>query len=417
MSDELNAFERLDADMPLPLDLRALEDRVIDDSLVWEARVPPADRLMRFARELPGSSSQEDESAAGGGPGPRPGAAPERIRHRAAPGHAPRRHALAAYAAAFGLMTLTTLLLVQLASFRMVGTSVPPQRAEATVTQNGTTPTATSDAETTPTVSPTSTALDGQVGGTGGAGPTNSTPVVMTQVTAVSVTVHRADGTGPCSQGVPLTATVSVTLVGNTGSGIVSFLWASDDNSLPPNSTDLSYATGDTTKTANFTLVVPSADGDGTSHWLGVQVTNPNVLDSPHATFSFTCPVILTSISGSVSPASWTGTCTGTDTQVFTFNFVVPATWGPNTTATWTVTASNWFQFTNGLWHPSSGTSYLDESFGDVGGPPTRPIPYVFDYYALPASAPNGDYSFQLTVDGPNNSSVTQTLHVTKNCA
>src|SRR5690348_14124964 len=166
MSDELNAFERLDADMPLPLDLRALEDRVIDDSLAWEARVPSAERLMRFARELPGSGApQTDEPTAGGGPGPRSSVAPERIRHRAAPGHAPRRHALAAYAAAFGLMTLTTLLLVQLASFRMVGTSVPPQRAEATATSSLTSSTPTRVSESSPTAMAAPSATPGTDGG------------------------------------------------------------------------------------------------------------------------------------------------------------------------------------------------------------------------------------------------------------
>lgn len=292
MSDELNAFERLDADMPLPLDLRALEDRVIDDSVAWEARVPSADRLMRFARELPAAGApQTDVPSVEGGSGARPGGAPERIRHRVAQSHAPRRHALAAYAAAFGLMALTTLLLVQLASLRGVGTSVAPKRAEATAATTGSTPASSPTISASATASVTAT----QASSAGASGEAADT--------VVGLEVHSGTveaSSNQCGATVPISPGVALYSAGAVSNGTATYRWLHSDGSVS-DPIIVTYSTVNTPqgpRSAVFTSEwdVPSAGADGSEQWVAVELLAPNHLISAHASFRLTCTFTLNDV-------------------------------------------------------------------------------------------------------------------------
>lgn len=122
---------------------------------------------------------------------------------------------------------------------------------------------------------------------------------------------------------------------------------------------------------------------------------------------------MVTGITGSATPASWTGACVSS--QPFTFSFNAEVGYGPGDSLTWSIADSNGFIGTTGAWHPSSGTTWLLESSDGSLHTTYRTVSYSFGDDALPATAPNGDYWFQLTLTGPNNS-VSKTLHVTKNC-
>lgn len=410
MSDELNAFERLDADMPLPLDLRALEDRVIDDSLAWEARVPSAERLMRFARELPGSGApQTDEPAAGGGPGPRPGGAPERIRHRAAPGYTPRRHALAAYAAAFGLMTLTTLLLVQLASFRMVGTSVPPRRAEATATAL-TTP--TGEPTALPAASPIATQTTG-AGDTGGSQVTGL--ATRLQVKSLSITLDRTSYTGLCQSDMYYTISLDISVypfdpyrLENQAYVAYSVLMDGEVNSFYDNAVvDINPITGDSKLTIRFDY--GATYGDGTPHTLAVEATAPNVVVSPPVTISLLCQRQIIAVNAAPTPETWTGTCTGS--QTFSFSYEIDLSPGPDIPISWSEARSPEFSPPNGVQLPTTGVVWARSHIL------ATQVFFTGNPYALTANQPNGQYWEQVTFVGPMNTVTSDKLLVTKSCA
>lgn len=410
MSDELNAFERLDADMPLPLDLRALEDRVIDDSLVWEARVPSAERLMRFAHDLPAAGApQTDESPTSGGPGPRPGGTPERIRHRAAQSHAPQRHALAAYAAAFGLMTLTTLLLVQLASFRMVGTSVPPRQVEATATAL-TTPTGEPTAIPAASPAATQTAVTGNTSA-GGQPPTLSHRL---QVKSVAISVDHTSYTGACQYDMYYTLSVVFTFYPFDpyhleNQAYVDYSVLLDGEVIPPydnSAGQIDTVTYEAQTTVRFDYGAPR--GDGIPRTLAVESTTPNVVMSPPVTISLVCQRQITAVSAAPTPETWTGTCTGS--QTFSFSYEIDLSPGPDIPISWSETRSPQFSPPNGVQMPTTGVVRTQNQIL------ASQVFFTGNPYVLTADQPNGQYWEQVTFVGPNNTVTSDKLLVTKSC-
>lgn len=338
MSDELNAFERLDADMPLPLDLRALEDRVIDDSLAWESIVPPADRLVEFARTLPTEGAPHADESPAGGPVARPGGAPERIRHRVASGRAPRRHALAAYAAAFGLMALTSLLLVQLASLRAVGTSVPPRQVEATATVGLADPTSTPPADRSPATTPEPTSSPTGQGSAAG----SSGFAVTRAIVSVSPNTWESD---ICSPTMPFTLSVRFNASSAPAPEPIIFRWLRSDGytsaptTVPAADIAITPNTPPHSSIYDTTWDIPAATGDGSQKWVAVEVLSPGHFVTQHTDVSLTCHFgeISTSASvvnttpgaGATGYSSSSYDCTLGGDQTLTFSGVISAYPGP----------------------------------------------------------------------------------------
>jgi VCBS repeat-containing protein len=253
------------------------------------------------------------------------------------------------------------------------------------------------------------------IGGTGGIGAPTTPPLsnVPLHVNGISITLDRTTYVGTCSDGMPFTATVTLTVDPSQQGGEVQYQWLYDDNT-DPNVQTLSFGPSQTMQTMTHTFFEAALNGDGSPHWVAVQVTGQNTLTSAQAAYNLKCIRQYTGISGSATPASWSAPCGAS--QTFDFTFTSAITHGPDATASWAITESSGFTSADGLWHAPSGTTPLLASFDGSYGTATQPLKYDFSYLALPATAPNGDYWLTLTITGPDNSSATQTLHVTKNC-
>lgn len=234
------------------------------------------------------------------------------------------------------------------------------------------------------------------------------------RVTALSLAVDRTSFSGACTEGVPFTFTLTVRVAPHTQGGNVSYQWLSSNVDGILDEGSLTFGPREITKSATYRMLVPWQYGDGSQRWMAAQATAPNPLTSAHQNYSFTCQRMVMGITGSDTPSTWIGACASSQPLDFAFNAVV--SYGPGDSLTWSVKSSSGFTAGDpSPWYPPSGTTWLPNSFGGTLHTTYLSLSYDFSYDILPATAPNGDYWFQLTLTGPNNT-VSKTLHVTKNC-
>lgn len=335
-----------------------------------------------------------------------------------------RRFVLTSGAAALVVIVLLALLLTMSpplqgskAGTTPTGTTIAQETSGLTTTASptNTTARATAVGTRTPTAT-TGTGGNGTGGGTGGTGGAGGAPAPTStsqhmRVTNLALAVDRTSFDGPCTEGVPFTFTLTVTVGPHAQGGNVSYQWLSGDGAAAQDVRSLAFGPGVVTKTVTYSMLVPWQFGDGSQRWVAAQATAPNTLTSAHQTYSLTCLLMVTDITGSPTPASWTGACASS--QQFGFSYNATVSYGPGDSLTWSINSSN--GFTSMAWHPPSGTIPLLLSSDGSLHITYRTVSLGFGVYSLLATAPNGDYWFQLTLTSPNNS-VSKTLHVTKNC-
>lgn len=334
-----------------------------------------------------------------------------------------RRFVLTGGAAALVVIVLLALLFTMFPPLRGGKASTAPTSTIIAQETSGLTydasPTSTAG-QSTATTAPTATVGAGSAGsgtgGTGGTGDAGAPPSSTGQnmrVTGLSLAVDRTSFDGPCTEGVPFTFTLTVSVAPHAQGGTVSYQWLSSNVAGILDEESLAFGPGEITRSATYRMLVPWQFGDGSQRWMAAQATAPNTLTSAHQNYSFTCQRMIMGITGSATPSTWTGAC-GADLHL-DFAFDAALSYGPGQYLTWSINGSNGYTSSDGAWHPSSGKTFLPDSFGGPVHVSYGTVSYDFSYDVLPATAPNGDYRFQLTLAGPNNS-MSKTLHVTKNC-
>jgi hypothetical protein len=413
-------------DGELPVELETLERRLDLDGSLWREDVPADTELAELAATLPDDTRLTDAVIDAGGEVSGPILESDTTRTVSFATNLPRRSsrrppALVAVAATMVVVLLLALVLTTFARGQTrTGATAGSGMATSTAEGTGTsTATAAPRATSTPTAPGHSGGSTGGGAGTGGTGgtsaPTTTLPLsnAPLHVDGLSITLDRTSYVGACSDGMPFTVTLTVTVDPSQQGGDVQYKWLFDNNT-DPNVHSFAFGPAQTTQTTTYTYFETALNGDGSLHWIAAQVTGTNTLTSSQAGYSLKCIRQFTGISGSATPASWSAPCGASQTFDFTFNTAI--THGPDASASWAITESNGFTFADGLWHAPSGTTWLLGSYDGSYGTATQPLNYDFPYFALPESAPNGDYWLTLTITGPDNTSVTQTVRVTKNC-
>ncbi|MGH2514293.1 MAG: hypothetical protein ACRDHP_01420, partial [Ktedonobacterales bacterium] len=226
---------------------------------------------------------------------------------------------------------------------------------------------------------PTSTSDSGVVG-VGGPGTSPSPPLSTGQpmhVTGASLTLNPTNFDGVCTEGMPFTVTLTITVAPTTQGGDVNFHFIFDSGS-DGNVYTVTFSPGEFTTTSAQTFIVPALGGDGSPHWVAAQLEAANTLTSSHVNFSLTCVRRVLAMSGSATPNSWVAPCSAS--QTFNIAFDVIVSLGPDATATWSYKSSNGFTSSDGSWHSLSGTTPLLGSFDGTIGAKSQTLHYNFPY-------------------------------------
>ncbi len=303
----------------------------------------------------------------------------------------------------------------------MLAASHSGQQSSRRVSASATTATtAISTRSSTSTPHPTATPPQGS-GGQGWIAPTRGPN--DGKLVSATLTIDRTSFNGVCTDTGPLfvlTLTVNVT-PHITSVAEVDFQWqgnASVGAGLPTPS--ILLAGEETTKTVTFPISSFGNQTNGEDSWLAIQIFNPDSLTTNQVHFSVNCTLSLADVSGSVTPDTWGGTCS--DHQDLLYDFTVyltpmPPSFNDTQSVSWTMTTDvpNTQETGVGVWHPylTSGTVPVMFS-GD--GVKTVGRALVSFYLHLTNQDANGSYWVIVTVNGPNNSTMTKTVMVTKNC-
>ena len=285
---------------------------------------------------------------------------------------------------------------------------------------------ATSTTASTSTVSstrhPTATAASGTGStGTGGIPPTSAPGAG--QITSATLTVDHTSYNGVCGDsGEPFVFTLTVTVTPHiTTVAEVDYRWQANANVIGglPTPT-LLFAGEETKKSLTFAVNSYGSDPNGADSWLAVQTWYPVTLTTNQAHFSVNCTAALASVVGSASPATWSGTCGNYQDITLMFTAYL-APMSPSTTSTqslpWTMTTDvpNSPETGTSSWHP-----YLTSGNAPVlfNGDGTKAVGFAsfYLYVHLTKQDANGSYWLTVTVNGPNNSSISKTVTITKSC-
>ncbi len=315
---------------------------------------------------------------------------------------------------------IAALLIVGMGAMLAAGHSgqQPSRRVSASAT---TATTATSTRSSTSTPHPTATPPQGS-GSPGWIAPTRGPN--DGKLVSATLTVDRTSFNGVCSDTGPLFVfTLTVTVTPHiTSVAEVDFQWQGNaivGAGFPTPS--ILLAGEETTKTVTFPINSFGNQVNGEDSWLAVQIFNPNSLTTNQVHFSVNCTPSLADVSGSVTPATWGGTCS--DHQDLLYDFTAYLTPMPldsvndAQSVSWSMTTDvpNTQETGVGVWHPyvTSGTATV--LYSSDGVKTSGRASFSF-YLHLTNQDANGSYWVTVTVNGPNNSTMTKTVTITKSC-
>lgn len=180
------------------------------------------------------------------------------------------------------------------------------------------------------------------VGDTSSSSPTTGTPDTTTPTasafTLSGVTVAADPGnfsSGTCTSSVTFHFTATLTAPTDNPGGTVTYQWLTSGGSYPAQT--VSFAAGDASHTVTLARSLSAALGNGHSYWVGVQITAPSVMASPHANYSFQCQFAALGAMASVSPPSvmCPGGMCPTPTPTFAFTSTITVAPSPGGTITY----------------------------------------------------------------------------------
>lgn len=322
-------------DSSTPGEVETPESQLMRDGSRWIADEPADAELTEQASTLPDYASMMETDGKLGDPVLDAHAVSNAAIDRA---RRPSRQppALIAVATTMIVVLLLTLVLTTFAHGKSQTRATTSDGTVTTTADDMSTATDVTTAVPTTTAASTSTVgSGGEAGGTGGAGGAGGTGGTGTPpgttsmyVTGLSLTVDRSSVNGTCDQGANFfNFTLTVSIAPGSQGGLVPFIVVPSDSLIQQISSDVDFGTVDTSETTTFGENIPAEYGDGTTHWVQVQITSPNAVSSQKVSFEADCVRQVTSVTASVTPNVWNAPCART--QTFTFTFTITLTPGP----------------------------------------------------------------------------------------
>jgi hypothetical protein len=279
-----------------------------------------------------------------------------------------------------------------------------------TATGSGTTATAT-------TQHPTASTPQGS-GGNVGLAPTDAPG--SGRIISATLAVDHSSYNGVCSNsGEPFVFTLTVTVTPHVTSLVeINYEWqgnATSTNGL--SNPTLLLAGEETTKSLTFAVNSFGSAPNGADSWLAIQIWHPVTLMTNRAHFSVNCLASLASVDGSASPAIWDGVCGNYQDITLMFTAYLAPMSASVQSLPWTMTTDvpNSPETGGSVWHPYQTSGNAPVLFSGDG---TKVVGWAsfYLYVHLTNQDANGSYWVTVTVNGPNNSSMSKTVTITKNC-
>jgi hypothetical protein len=231
------------------------------------------------------------------------------------------------------------------------------------------------------------TPTDTQSTSTPAATPTQGTVSTPTSNAAVPFKLTGASAANPGNYSGICSATKTITITGtiyapvNNAGGTATYEWVRSDNGTSGQHT-VTFAPGVTAVTVTYSWALSAQQGNGTTpFWVALKTLAPEIWNSTHATFNFTCKREVSGVSVAAPPA------TSCITKIFAFNGTISISPGPGTGSV-TVTYA---------WERSNGTSSPTYTVSVPAGQTT--VKATPDSWVLAA---RGTYTDKIVTSAPN---------------
>jgi len=226
--------------------------------------------------------------------------------------------------------------------------------------------------------------------------PTASAGATPFSVSGVTASASPGNFSGACATTMTFTISASITAPAGTPGGNVTFDWQRSDGTTGTQET-ITFAPGQTAQIVKDSWQLSDEQGTGATFWEKAQVTAPNSVTSPAATFTFTCRAAAVSAHAVVSPTSYN--CSNLSPQVFTF------------TATLQVGAMSTPYTIQYYWFRSNGTKIS----GAIMVPKDTASVQILNTWTLYPTAKNQSFSEEIVTTAPNGVTSNEATF-TKNC-